>query len=100
MYTIICRLLIDTVKVWDTKSGECRKTLNGHFGSVLCLQFDKDRLLTGSSDSSIIAWSLSSGDQYFRLAAHTDSVLNLRFDNRRIVSCSKDKTIRVWHAVS
>ena len=42
-----------TIKVWDLKDGECLKTLHGHQGPVLCMQFDQRHLITGGGDSLI-----------------------------------------------
>lgn len=72
-------------------------TLKGHQGSVLCLQYDDEYLVSGSSDCTIIIWDIKTGYKPLRkIAGHEDSVLNLRFDKKYIVSCSKDKTIKIW----
>ena len=91
-----------TVRVWDLETGRLRlKPLEGHEGSVLCLQFDErpdqDVIISGGSDADVIIWKFSTGDMIKRMKrAHSESVLNLRFDHRYLVTCSKDKTIRVW----
>ncbi|TYZ60466.1 hypothetical protein PybrP1_002668 [[Pythium] brassicae (nom. inval.)] len=38
-------------------------TLNGHNGTVTCLQFDGSRLVSGSDDGSMMLWSLHSPDE-------------------------------------
>ena len=40
-------------QIWDRKSLECLRILQGHTGSVLCLQYDETVVITGSSDSTI-----------------------------------------------
>ncbi|KAI9679745.1 MAG: hypothetical protein M1817_004759 [Caeruleum heppii] len=68
-----------------------------HDASILCLQFDSQILVTGSSDTTCIVWSIE--DDYRpirRLSHHTAGVLDVCFDERRIVSCSKDTTLCVW----
>lgn len=115
-----------TIKVWDIHTGICIRTLghgrshshdlsslipvpgNGiagarssstfeyHRASVLCLQFDDEILVSGSSDFTCIIWSLPSYTPIKRLRHHTAGVLDVCFDKKHIVSCSKDTTICVW----
>ncbi|CAG8955084.1 hypothetical protein HYFRA_00007099 [Hymenoscyphus fraxineus] len=68
-----------------------------HNQSILCLQYDQDILVTGSSDGTCIVYDIN--DNYrptMRLRHHTAAVLDLAFDDRYIVTCSKDVSICVW----
>ncbi|MCJ1401004.1 hypothetical protein MMC11_004216 [Xylographa trunciseda] len=68
-----------------------------HDGSILCLQFDHEIMVTGSSDNTCIIWDIK--DDYKavrRLRHHSAGVLDVCFDEKHIVSCSKDTTICVW----
>lgn len=107
-----------TIRVWDMKTAECIKVLSSnpdynpqnenldsavgtplqdfHTASVLCLQFDDQILVTGSSDSTCIVWSLPDYTPVGRLAFHTAGVLDVCFDDMHIVSCSKDTTVCIW----
>lgn len=68
-----------------------------HEASVLCLQYDENILVTGSSDSSCIVYDVKNGyEPIRRLEHHTSAVLDLGFDDKYIVTCSKDSTICVW----
>ena len=67
-----------------------------HSASILCLQFDSDIMVTGSSDSDCIVWDIKTFEPRFRLKRHTMGVLDICFDERHIISCSKDQTICVW----
>lgn len=68
-----------------------------HKASILCLQYDDDILVTGSSDSTCIVYSVKSGYRPIRrLQRHTAAVLDLAFDDKHIVTCSKDISICVW----
>ena len=92
-----------TLRIWDLDTQRlCKEPLQGHTGSVLCLQFDdsadENIIVSGSSDESVILWEFSTGRMIKRLAnAHRESVLNLKFDKRFLVTCSKDKTIKIWN---
>jgi F-box and WD-40 domain protein 1/11 len=68
-----------------------------HNASILCLQYDSEILVTGSSDFTCIVWSIR--DNYkpmWRLRGHAAGVLDVCIDERYIVTCSKDTTIVVW----
>lgn len=70
-----------------------------HSGSILCLQYDDQMMVSGSSDGTLIVWQkLSRFD--FRpmrhLKQHSKGVLDVCFDRENIVSCSKDHSICLW----
>lgn len=68
-----------------------------HNASILCLQYDSEILVTGSSDSTCIVHDVRDGYKPIRrLRGHSAAVLDLAFDDRYIVTCSKDVTICVW----
>lgn len=72
-----------------------------HQASVLCLQYDDETLVTGSSDFSCLVWSIKDNYQpLFRLIGHHAGVLDVCIDKHRIVTCSKDTTIKVWDRVT
>ncbi|KAK5084681.1 hypothetical protein LTR05_005759 [Lithohypha guttulata] len=68
-----------------------------HHASVLCLQFDHEFLVTGSSDFTAIVWDIENNYKpRFQLVGHKAGVLDVCLDSRRIVTCSKDTTIKIW----
>ena len=68
-----------------------------HHGSILCLQYDDDIMITGSSDFTLIVWDIKADYKPIRrLRNHTAGVLDVCFDNKHIVSCSKDATVCLW----
>lgn len=91
-----------TIKIWDGDSGLCLHTLEGHKGSVLCLEFDDSILLSGSSDQTVLVWDLTSLQQgktpvvLKRLRGHTAGVLDLAMTERYVISCGKDAMVRVY----
>ncbi|PWN42307.1 WD40 repeat-like protein [Ceraceosorus guamensis] len=105
-----------TVRVWDGQRGLCLYTLKGHLGSVLCLDYDEETLITGSSDATVIIWDFrlcatraratdsgidaGSGEVWVpskigKLEGHGAGVLDVSFDKEWIISTSKDTTIRI-----
>ena len=69
-----------------------------HTGSILCLQYDNELMVTGSSDFTLIMWDVKADYKPIRrLRAHTAGVLDVCFDKQYIVSCSKDATVCLWN---
>jgi len=69
-----------------------------HDASILCLQYDSEIMVTGSSDYTCIVWDVT-GDEYTpirRLRGHEAGVLDVCLDDKYIISCSKDAMIKVW----
>lgn len=93
---IVSGLRDNTIKLWDRKTLECRKTLTGHTGSVLCLQYNEHVIITGSSDSTVRVWNVHTGEEMNTLVHHSEAVLHLRYYKGIMVTCSKDRTIAVW----
>ncbi|KAH8692734.1 putative F-box and WD40 domain protein [Talaromyces proteolyticus] len=68
-----------------------------HNASILCLQFDDEIMVTGSSDFTCIVWDVKNDYKPIRrLVGHRAGVLDCCFDDRYIISCSKDTTICIW----
>lgn len=80
-------------------------------GGLYCLQYDNEKIISGSRDNTIKVWDwegseLQVGDRHHRpprslmllqvLKGHTGSVLCLQFDDYKIVSGSSDGTVRTW----
>jgi F-box and WD-40 domain protein 1/11 len=68
-----------------------------HQASVLCLQYDDEILVTGSSDFTCLVWSIKQNyTPIFRLVGHEAGVLDVCIDKEYIITCSKDTTIKIW----
>lgn len=68
-----------------------------HQASILCLQYDDEILVTGSSDATCIVYDVKAGyEPIRRLRHHAAAVLDLAFDKKHLVTCSKDSSICVW----
>ncbi|KAK7206734.1 WD40-repeat-containing domain protein [Myxozyma melibiosi] len=110
-----------TINIWDMKTLQITRTLSrrppppgtpeselesfynisGHEGSVLCLQYDKKLLISGSKDQTIIIWSVEHDYKPLRRLKHHDSsVLDISFDEKYIATCSKDGNICILDRTS
>lgn len=68
-----------------------------HAGSILCLQYDDELMVTGSSDFTCIMWDTQNKWKPIRrLRHHTAGVLDVCFDKKHVVSCSKDTSVSLW----
>lgn len=70
--------------------------LLGHHDSVYCLQFDDEKIITGSRDRTIKIWNLNLYQCTDTLEGHQGSVLCLQYNDQVIISGSSDHTVIVW----
>ena len=82
--------------MWDLESGECAQTYTGHLYTVMSLQFDSNKIVSGSADQTIKIWNIKTGQCLNTLPGHTEVVMSVKFDHTKIVSGSADKTAVVW----
>ncbi|KAL8691934.1 MAG: hypothetical protein Q9218_002942 [Villophora microphyllina] len=68
-----------------------------HVGSILCLQYDDELMITGSSDFTCIMWDIKADwTPIRRVKYHNAGVLDVCFDKKHVVSCSKDTSVCLW----
>ncbi|EPS41939.1 hypothetical protein H072_4109 [Dactylellina haptotyla CBS 200.50] len=63
---------------------------------VTCLQFDSEKILTGSDDTNINVYDTHTGALLAKLEGHEGGVWALQYHNNTLVSGSTDRTVRVW----
>ncbi|KAL6717508.1 SCF ubiquitin ligase complex subunit cdc4 [Lecanora helva] len=63
---------------------------------VTCLQFDAEKILTGSDDANINVYDTKTGALRARLEGHDGGVWALQYKDNVLVSGSTDRTVRVW----
>lgn len=63
---------------------------------VTCLQFDTDKILTGSDDTNINVYDTQTGALRNRLEGHEGGVWALQYEGNMLVSGSTDRSVRVW----
>ncbi|CAG8576473.1 12498_t:CDS:2 [Acaulospora morrowiae] len=69
----------------------------GHGNNVVtCLQFDSEKIISGSDDQCINVYETSTGRLINRLEGHDGGVWALQYVNKTLVSGSTDRTVRVW----
>ena len=92
--------LDNTIKLWDSETGELLHTLNGHVGSIQSLLFNQDgtRLLSTSNDKTAKLWDTETGKNIYTLSGHTGYVNSAWYspDEATIITSSNDATARQW----
>jgi F-box and WD-40 domain protein CDC4 len=63
---------------------------------VTCLQFDTDKILTGSDDTNINVYDTKTGALRNCLKGHDGGVWALQYEGNTLVSGSTDRSVRVW----
>ncbi len=89
-----------TVKIWDTASGKCVSTFEGHKSDVTSASYAPDGkyVVSGSRDSTVKIWDTASGKCVRTLEGHRGEVTAVAYapDGKGIVSGGMDKTIKIW----
>ncbi|KAI9778689.1 MAG: hypothetical protein M1839_007920 [Geoglossum umbratile] len=93
-----------TVRLWDSTTGEAHSTLKGHSGSVRGVAFSPDGKLvaSGSSDRTVRLWDSATGEARNTLKGHSGLVWSIAFspDGNLVASGSNDRTVRLWDSAT
>lgn len=63
---------------------------------ITCLQFDEDKIITGSDDTLIHVYDTKTGKLRKKLEGHEGGVWALQYEGNILVSGSTDRSVRVW----
>lgn len=86
------------VRLWDLRTGNLMRELNGHSDRVesLCM-VSEGVLASGSEDDKVILWDLRTGDVIRTLTGHSGCVTSLCMVSEGVLaSASRDRTVRLW----
>lgn len=64
---------------------------------VTCLQFDSEKIITGSDDANIDIYDTQTGASIKRLHGHEGGVWALEYQDNILVSGSTDRSVRIWN---
>ncbi|XP_021857190.1 DENN domain and WD repeat-containing protein SCD1 isoform X2 [Spinacia oleracea] len=90
-----------TVRIWDPnqRGSELRATLRGHTGAVRAISSDREKVVSGSDDQSIVIWDKHEFIPLEELKGHEAQISSVRLlSGDRILSSSHDGTVKMWDA--
>ena len=92
----------NTVKVWNSKTGQEAITLQGHTQLIYSMRFSPDgrRVISASGDNTVKVWDAETGEEIHTLKGHTNHVASAAYSpsGGKIASGGYDKTVRLWDA--
>uniref|UniRef100_A0A915CZG0 F-box domain-containing protein n=1 Tax=Ditylenchus dipsaci TaxID=166011 RepID=A0A915CZG0_9BILA len=88
-------------RLWrNWHAGRCViRNFVGHDQGVSCVQFDSERIVSGSTDSTIRIWDLKNNTGsvgQMTLTGHSATVRCLHLHKNRLASGSNDFSIKIW----
>ena len=93
-----------TVKIWESATGRCISTLQGHTSPVCSVAWSRDRtrLASGSIDKRVKIWDLATGQCVSTLKGHTDWVRSVAWsqDMTQLASGSDNNTVKIWDSAT
>jgi len=89
-----------TVKIWDSKTGKCLQTLQGHGDRVASVVFshDSQQLASALNDRNVQIWDVKMGKCLQTLKGRGLWVTSVVFshDSQQLASASNDRTVKIW----
>jgi WD40 repeat protein len=89
-----------TLRVWNIKSGECLRTLEGaNLGAyAVAVSPDGSRVGAGCKDGIVREFNPKDGTMLRELKGHLGYIRALAYthDGKRLLSCAGDGSIRIW----
>jgi WD domain, G-beta repeat len=95
----------NTIRIWDSSTGEMLSVWKGHADYVQSAVFSHDGqyIVSASSDKTICVWNVAHGNMILGpLKGHDACVRFAAFtgDGKHIISCDFEGTILVWDSVT
>ncbi|WP_261198598.1 S-layer homology domain-containing protein [Laspinema olomoucense] len=88
------------INLWDLRTGDRIRTLEGHRGRVgaLAIAPNGQRAISGGGDGEIKIWDVRTGTLTQTLTGHTSEVTGLAIapDGNTAISSSRDRTVKLW----
>lgn len=88
--------LDNTVRLWDTVSGKCIRSMFGHVEGIWGLVGDTLRVVTGANDSMTKIWEPRSGKCERSFTGHAGPVTCVGLSDSRMASGSEDGEVRLY----
>jgi len=101
---LVAAAMLDSVVIWNPRTGECLRRCKGHLGDVETVAFSPDGrlLVSGGCDNTVRVWNPQTAECLRCLKGHTGWVTALTFspDGRLLASGDGNGIIRIWNPYS
>ena len=95
---LLCsRSLDETIRIWNVRTDECMRTLEGYAGRVHDFFVANGLLFSGSFGGTIKIWDLRSGECKRIFEGHAGEVTSLTVADHLLFSGFADGTIKIWN---
>lgn len=88
------------IRIWTTSDWASSATLEGHDGTVRCLDFSPDShtLVSGGNDEQLRVWDLGTAKEKATFLGHQDVIVDVAIspDGKTVASASGDRTALLW----
>ncbi|KAK3322821.1 WD40-repeat-containing domain protein [Apodospora peruviana] len=88
--------LDSTIRLWDSATGKCLKTMFGHLEGVWSLAGDTIRVISGANDGMVKSWEPRSGKCDSTFVGHRGPVTCVGLSDSRMASGGEDGEIRIY----
>ncbi|KAK0717668.1 sulfur controller-2 protein [Lasiosphaeria miniovina] len=88
--------LDSTIRLWDSATGRCLKTMFGHLEGVWSLAGDTIRVISGANDGMVKCWEPRSGKCDATFVGHRGPVTCVGLSDSRMASGSEDGEVRIY----
>jgi WD40 repeat protein len=88
-----------TIKIWDTITGQCVQTLEGHTDHIAQLAFlTEQSLLSGSYDLTLREWNLAANKSQILPCNDADFILGMALtpDRQRLAIATPKEYLEIW----
>jgi F-box/WD-40 domain protein MET30 len=88
--------LDSTIRLWDSATGRCLKTMFGHLEGVWSLAGDTIRVISGANDGMVKCWEPRSGKCDATFVGHRGPVTCVGLSDSLMASGSEDGEVRIY----
>jgi F-box and WD-40 domain protein MET30 len=88
--------LDNTVRLWETSTGRCLRTMFGHVEGIWGLAADTLRIVTGANDFMVKVWDAKSGKCERTFTGHAGPVTSVGLSDSRLASGGEDGEVRLY----
>jgi len=88
----------EMVRLWDAKTGECRRILDGHPGEVLCIAYSPHGDRIASTSGLVRIWDVTTGECLQTIPSYSAATICVAYSSQgdQIALGCADDVVRLW----